>query len=325
MKFYKITLLITIALSFTYCEQKITIKKNKLTSNNPIAYTDVVYKSKRDTVFVSTYSGKIYELINGEENKKQIAAINDEIYNLVYNVQSDELYAATLNSGVAIIDASTGAVKRTLFIEQTWAYRLCYNEENGILATFDFKGNSYIWDIENDYKLLETPPELEQMRPKYIAGNGDIYFEGKNKIVRWNYRTKDIKPFKINGHIADVDTEKNIVLLDGKEFTFYNSELDSILYKQKHPNWPIHISGKEGKDSIVNVPLSLEVLSGLANSKFIYTYGLDKSIRKWKKSSGDLVETYTRHKGTISGMDSNKEKTQLVTVDLLGNLQFWNL
>ena len=120
---------------------------------------------------------------------------------------------------------------------------------------------------------------------------GNIYFEGKNKIVRWNYRTKDIKPFKINGHIADVDTEKNIVLLDGKEFTFYNSELDSILYKQKHPNWPIHISGKEGKDSIVNVPLNLEVLSGLANSKFIYTYGLDKSIRKWNKSSGDLAAT----------------------------------
>ena len=325
MKFYKITLLIPIALFFTNCEQKITIKKNQLTSNNPIAYTDVVYKSNRDTVFVSTYSGKIYELINSKENKKQIAAINDEIYNLVYNVQSDELYAATLNSGVAIIDASTGAVKRTLPIEQTWAYQLCYNEKNRILATFDFKGNSYIWDIENDYSLLETPSELQQMRPKYIADNGDIYFDGKNKIIRWNYRTKDIKPFKINGNITDIDTEKNIVLLGGKEFTFYNSELDSVLYKEKHPNWPIHISGKEGKDSIVNVPLSLEVLSGLASPKFIYTYGLDKSIRKWGKLSGDLVETYTGHKGTISGMDSNKDKTQLVTVDLLGNIKFLDL
>tara|TARA_B100001146_G_C16124082_1_gene409312 strand:+ start:55 stop:1032 length:978 start_codon:yes stop_codon:yes gene_type:complete len=325
MKFYKITVLILTVLFFTNCEQKITIKKNKFTSINPVTYTDVLYKSNRDTVFVSTYSGKIYELINNKENRKQIASLDDEIYSLVYNAQSDELYAATLNSGVVIINASTGAVTGTLPIQQTWASQLCYNEQSGLLGTFDYKGNHYIWDLKNDYKLLETPTELQQMRPKYIADNGDIYFDGKSKIIRWNYKTNDMASLNSSGHIADVDAEKNVVLIGGKEFAFYNAEVDSVLYKEKHPDWPIHISGKDRKDSIVNVPLSLEVLSGLASPKFIYTYGLDKSIRKWNKSSGSLAATYTKHKGSISGMTMNSDQNQLVTIDLLGNIQFWEL
>ena len=325
MKFYKITALILTALFFTNCEQKITLKKNKLTSINPVAYTDVVYRSNRDTVFVSTYSGKIYELINNKEDRKQIASIDDEIYNLVYNNQSDELYAATLNSGILIINASTGVIEGTLPIQQTWASQLYFNQQSALLATFDFKGNHYVWDLKNDYKLLETPTEFQQMRPKYIADNGDIYFDGKGKIIRWNYKTNDIASLNSSGHIADVDAEKNVVLIGGKEFAFYNAEVDSILYKVKHPDWPIHISGKEREDSIVNVPLSLEVLSGLASPKFIYTYGLDKSIHKWNKSSGSLAATYTKHKGSISGMTINSNQNQLVTVDLLGNIQFLDL
>lgn len=322
MKFYRTILLLLISIVFTNCEQKITVKKYKLTGINPVSYTDVVFKSSRDTVFVSTFDGKIYEVINKNENKKLIATIDDEIYNLAFNAEKNEIYAATLNSGVVIINASNGTNTRKLPIKETWAYQICYNRQNGILATFDFKGNHYVWDTKNDFKTIETPKELNQMRPKYISDNGDIYFDGQGKIISWNYTTNDIEKPKISGYIADVDDDGNILLMRGKEFTFYNSKLDSVLYKKRHPNWPIHLPDK---DSIVNVPLSLEVISGFATNKFVYTYGLDKSIRKWSKSSGNLTETYSKHKGTLSGMDINNYENQLVTVDLLGKIRFWEM
>ena len=322
MKFYKITLLLLISIVFTNCQQKITVKRHKLTGINPIAYTDVVFKSSRDTVFVSTFDGKIYEIIKKNENKKLIATIDDEIYNLAFNAEKNEIYAVTLNSGIVIINSLTGAVVRELPIKQTWAYQLYYNEQNGILATFDFKGNHYFWDTKNDFRTIKTLEELNKMRPKHISDNGDVYFDGQGKIVIWNYTTDDIEQPQINGNIAYVDDKKNILLIKGKEFAFYNSKLDSVLYKKNHPNWPIHLSDK---DSIVNVPLSLEVISGFATNKFVYTYGLDKSIRKWSKLSGDLTETYSKHKGTLSGMDINNYENQLVTVDLLGKIRFWEM
>src|SRR5690606_13598847 len=228
MKVYRIILLLLISLVFTNCEQKVTVKKHKLTGINPVAYTDVVFKSSRDTVFVSTFDGKIYEVINKNENKKLVTTIDDEIYNLTYNTEKKEInaeilnltyktekkeiYAATLNSGVVIINASSGTITRKLPIKETWAYQICYNRQNGILATFDFKGNHYVWDTKNDFKTIETPKELNQMRPKYISDNGDIYFDGQGKIISWNYITNDIEQPKISGYIADVDDEENILL-----------------------------------------------------------------------------------------------------------------
>lgn len=322
MKFYKITLLFLLSILFANCEQKITIKKHKLTGINPIAYTDVIFKSSRDTVFVSTFDGKIYEVINKNEKRKQVATIDDEIYSLAYNAEKEEIYAATLYSGVVAINASNGTVIRKLPIKETWAYQICYNEQNGILATFDFKANHYVWDTKNNFSKIETPQELNQMRPKYIADNGDVYFDGQGKIVAWNYKTNTIKQTKANGKIADVDDKKNILLVKGKEFAFYSSKKDSTYFKKKHPNWPIHLPNK---DSIVNVPLNLEIISGLTTKKSIYTYGLDKSVRKWDKSSKSLTKTYSKHKGTPSGMDITQDESQLVTVDLLGKIEFWDI
>lgn len=322
MKFYKITWLLLLTILFTNCEQNITIKKHKLTGINPLAYTDVIFKSDQDTVFVSTFDGKIYEIVDHKKGRKQIADIDDEIYNLAYNPEKAELYAATLYSGVVVINASNGTITKKLPIKETWAYQICYNKRNGILATFDFKGNHYIWDTEKDFSNIKAPQELNQMRPKYIADNGDLYFDGQGKIVTWNYKTNTLEQHNASGKIADVDDDKNLVLVGSKEFTFYDPNKDHIYFKKKHPNWPIHLPGK---DSIVNVPLHLEIISGFTTKKFIYTYGLDKSIREWDKLTGKLTKTYTEHKATLSGMDISQDESQLVSVDLLGKVHFLNL
>src|SRR5690606_4542114 len=296
--------------------------KHKLTGINPLAYTDVIFKSDQDTVFVSTFDGKIYEVVNGRGDRKQIAHIDDEIYSLAYSPLKAELYAATLYSGIVVINASNGTITTKLPIKATWANQISYNTQNGILAAFDFKGNHYIWDTQKDFGNIIAPLELNQMRPKYIADNGDIYFDGQGKIVTWNYKTNALEQHKASGKITDVDIDKNIVLVGSKEFTFYDPKKDHIYFKKKHPNWPIHLPGK---DSIVNVPLHLEIISGLTTKKFIYTYGLDKSIREWDKLTGKLTKTYTEHKATLSGMDISQDESQLVSVDLLGKVHFLNL
>ncbi|MDG3581240.1 WD40 repeat domain-containing protein [Galbibacter pacificus] len=323
MKFYKIATLVFLSLLFTNCKQRITIKKSKFTGINPVSYTDVVFTSSRDTVFVSTYDGKIYELINQKNNRKQIAAIDDEIYNMAYNAEKNEVYAATLHLGIVVINTLSGALIKKIPLKASWAYQLCYNQKNGILATFDFKGNHYIWDTENDFKQLDTPAELKQMRPKHITDNGDIYFDGRmNKILVWNYKTNEIKQHTIKGKLADVDSEANFLLIDGKEFGYYNTASDSLYYSKKHPDWPIYLADK---DTTVNVPLNLEVITGLMTKGHLYTYGLDKSIRKWNKPSGAIVETYSKHRATPSAMDITQDRSQLVTVDLKGGIEFWDL
>lgn len=98
--------------------------------------------------------------------------------------------------------------------------------------------------------------------------------------------------------------------------------MDSVFYQNKHPDWPIYVADK---DTTVNVPLNLEIISGIMTADNIYTLGLDKSLRKWEKQSGELIETYSLHRGTPSAMDISKDESQLVTVDLLGKIHFWNL
>ncbi|WP_335964733.1 hypothetical protein [Galbibacter sp. PAP.153] len=76
----------------------------------------------------------------------------------------------------------------------------------------------------NNFKLLDTPDELKQIRPKHIADNGDIYFDGPmGKVNIWNYKTDIIRQNKVKGKLADVDIKHNFLLIDGKEFGYYNA------------------------------------------------------------------------------------------------------
>lgn len=320
--FSKIIVLFLIAGFIAGCQQHITVKKTKMTGINPVSYTDVTFRSGRDTVLVSTFDGKIYEVVRNHPGKKQVAHINDEIYDMAYDPGKEEIYAATLHSGIAVIDVRNGKTVRTLPLKTTWAHRLCYNPENGILATYDFKGNNYLWDTTKDFSTLDIPEQLKKLRPQYIADNGTVYFDGNGKITAWNSGTDTVEQTDVKGRLADVDDENNLLLTGGKEFAFYHSEQDSVYYRKAHPDWPIYLADR---DTIVNVPLSLEINFALMTGESVYTCGLDKSLRKWDKRSGALAETFSSHRNTPSGMDMNTGKTQLVTVDLGGNIRFWDL
>ncbi|MDR6300988.1 WD40 repeat domain-containing protein [Mesonia maritima] len=318
----RITILISILILFSQCKQEIKLKPQKLTGNNPVAFTDVIYKSGRDTVFVSTYGGHIYEIINNKTKKKKIALLDDEIYSMAYNSSTKQIYAATLNSGIAVIDAENGKLIKTLKLKETWAHKLTYNQQSKLLATSDFKGNHYIWNTADNFRILETPKKIRNAQPKYITDNGIIYFNKRNEVLVWNTQTNQIFSHSLTGTLEDVDKNNNLLVIGGKQFALYNTSTDSLVYKNKHPNWPIYL---KDKDSFVNVPLTLEIVSGKLGNNTIYTAGLDKTIRKWKKSTGSLEETLKKHRASISAISLNKNKSQLVSVDLSGTIYFWEL
>ena len=322
MKLYKTSTLLFLLMILWGCQQEISVKKNSFTAINPVSYTDVIYKTNRDTVFVSTFDGKIYEVIK-RNTKQQTASVNDEIYAIAYNAEKANLYAATLNSGIVVINTKDGSIIKRLPLKETWAIKLFFNPVNGILATYDFKGNHYVWNTNEDFKSIKTPDILKQIYPKYIKDNGDIYFEGRGKVLVWNYKTNCIKKkSKISGQLIDVDRNENYLLLSGKQFSFYNPKADSTVFTKKHPNWPIYLANK---DSILNVPLNLEITLGLMTTTAIYTSGLDKSLRKWDKSNGELLETYSHYRNTPSAMAIAEDESQLVVVNLGGQVKFQEL
>ena len=107
-----------------------------------------------------------------------------------------------------------------------------------------------------------------------------------------------------------------------KEFGFFDTKADSLRYTQQHPDWPVYVADK---DTIINVPLSLEITSGIITVNTIYTCGLDKSLRRWDKQSGNLLTTYPPCENTPSAMDISQDQEQLVIVDLGGGITFQEL
>ncbi|MCX2839075.1 WD40 repeat domain-containing protein [Salinimicrobium sp. MT39] len=305
------------------CKQEVIIKDGKFTGINPVSHTDVIYKGKSDTVLVSTYDGKIYEVIKGKSSKKQLTAINDEIYAIAYNSDKDEIYAATLNSGIAVIDVYNGNILKYLPLNDSWAKQLVFNSENGILATYDYKGNHYLWRVNDGFKRIHTPIKLQELKPRHIHNNGDIYFEDKRGFIVWNYQTNfEEEKRTLKGGLADIDKNKDLLLINGKEFTLYRTTSDKIQFTLQHPDWPIYVPER---DTTIDIPLSLEIVSGQLSEKYIFTCGLDKSIRKWDKQSGELVKTYGPLRNTPSGIAITEDEMQFVVTDLGGNILFRNI
>ena len=304
------------------CEQKVVLKDYSFTGVNPVAYTDVVFKSARDTAFVSTFDGKIYEIINGETQRRPIAEIDDEIYDMVFEPKDQKMYLATLNSGVVVLGLGSGEILRKLQLKATWGHELIYNGESGLLATNDFSGNSYLWDTRGDFDPVEIPAEYQDMRLRKIDSTG-VYFQGQGKIVLWNKDGNGNSHKGVSeGKLRDVDALGNYLFLSGKEFSFLKAGSDSVQFRKKHLDWPVYIADA---DSMVHVPLSLELLDGKMTDQDIITVGLDKTIRFWDKNSGELNMTHTAHRASISAMAINKDQSQMVSVDLGGNAIFMDI
>ncbi len=320
-----IPLIISVLLLFCFsCNQKNEKDTNKLTAINPLSFTSVVFSSDTDTAFVSTYSGRIAQIIKNDPDEKVIANIDDEIYALVYLKKRKEVIAATLNSGIVVINIKTGKINKSLSLNDSWTINLSVTKDEKYLFTSDLKRRNYIWDIDNNYQVVDLPESLSKKQLKGADDFNKFYFVSAGKAFVWNIRNNTIDSELSIGYnkIVDIDNQGNILLMNHNKALLYNRENDSITFSVNHPSWIFYNTKGE---MLGEIPLSLKLTEGKFTEKQIFTGGIDRSIRVWNKESGKLIDSWTEHKATISGLALNNDQSQLVSVDLKGNIRFWDL
>lgn len=303
------------------CKQEVKVHESSFSAVNPLSYTDVTFKSIRDTVLVSTFSGRIAERINGQNKEIILINLADEIYSLAFDPKSHCIYASTLHSGILIIDANKKTVTDSMDVEGSWIADIYLSENGEFLAGNSANRQNYIWDLTNNIPV-KLPESLSNFRISGIDQLGDIILKGNRKFVFWNPKMNTIKKeITIPGILKDIDEQGNMLLFYDKDFAFYRFDVDSVSFRKHHEDWPYYL--KE-QDTIVRIPIQFALTVGQLTDQYIYTAGIDRSIRKWSKTDGQLVEDIIVHKATISAIDLSPDKSQIVSVDLKGGIIFSN-
>ena len=318
---------ITLLIPFLIITQSSCLKNNngfmdKLTSINPVSYTDVVYMGRTDTVVVSTFSGRIAQIINGQPLEKVKCQLDDEIYSMAYSYRDRILFAATLESGILAIDIDKGKIINELSIKDLWCTSLVLSPDESILGTYDLGGNNYLWDINNNFTRIEVPDIPKNMLVRYIDRDHQVYFSGNNSIIVWSLdKGCQTNEWKSPGKLIDVADNGALLLINSNEFIEFDVSKNEAIITQTHPDWPLTISSGE----TVRIPYHMALTKALFSEEKIYSCGIDRTIRIWDRKSGELISEWIKHNATISGIKIARSSDQVVTVDLKGGIFFWDL
>ena len=320
MKSRELLLIIAIAgLLLNGCKQEVTVAESKLTGINPLSYTDVVYMASRDTVLVSTFSGRIAQRIKGNENEEVIAQLSDEIHGLAYDQKNQLIYATTLQSGIVIIDLNTKSIVDSLPVSDSWISEIYLSKNGEILGGYSAHRENFLWNLKSK-TLVELPESLNSFRIAGMDEKGYFLLKGNGKFVTWNPDDNQVeKEISLTGSLKDIDDDGNMLLFLDKEFQFYSGKSDSVAFRKQHPDWPYFVKEQE---EAIRIPLQLSLTVGQLTEKYIFTAGVDRSIRKWSLTDGELVKDILDHKATISAMDCAENQSQIVSVDLKGGIVF---
>ncbi|MEW7279895.1 hypothetical protein ABW636_14980 [Aquimarina sp. 2201CG1-2-11] len=318
----KEVVLMVVVLLFVSCNTT-SNKTQKLTGVNPISYTDVAYISEKDTVIVSTYSGRIAKRIKGDKKEEVLAQINDEIYSLAYSEKTNEIIASTLASGILILDAKSRNIKRRLATGESWINNIQLSNDRKYLMGYNGKGENFVWDIYTNYERMIYPESFTGGLIRFGKSN-KLYHSYYDKMVIWNLENHTITTQKINqGRLVDVDDANNKLLIHRNKFTIQSATGDTTkTMSKKHPDWPYYQSGK---DTIYRIPIQMELTVGCFAKNTICTGGFDRSIRFWNKTTGDLEGELLTHRATISSIKVSKDQNQMVSVDLKGGIHFTDI
>lgn len=320
----RISIVLTVFLSVILggCKQVVKVHESSFSAVNPLSYTDVIFKSARDTVLVSTFSGRIAERIKGYNKEKVLINLTDEIYSLAYDQKTHRIYASTLHSGILIVDANNNTVTDSLNVDGSWISDIFLSQNGELLAGNSVNRQNYIWDMKNNISI-KLPDSLSNYMVVGIDEPGEIILKGNGKFIFWNVQENLIKKERAcTGKLKGIDESGNMLLFYDKDFQFYSANEDSISFRKHHQDWPYYL--KE-EDTIVRIPLQLALTVGQLTDQYIFTAGVDRSIRKWGKLNGQLIEDIIKHKATISAIDLSPDQLQLVSVDLKGGILFYEI
>ena len=312
----------------------------KMTAINPKSYTDVVYIRGQDIVVTSTYTGRLSMIVRYSIQEKVIANLGDEIYSLAYNPIKNEIAASTFENGIKIINLKSGKVINTLEVGNYWSNNILYSNNFSHLIAHDVKGNRYIWNVTSNYEKINFPQNMPNGRIFEMTENVIIKIVSPKNIYNWNFKDAKIESdFSIDiKRFGDIDFDGNILSVDFNSCSLYNFKEKKFFFTVKHPNWlrdtrdyPNYetIKKQYPQDFTDDGYLIMEGYNmQLTMVRFIKdkicTASIDRSIRVWDKSTGDLIETLKGHKATVNRIKVNKSENQLVSIDLKGGIKFWD-
>jgi WD40 repeat protein len=305
--------------------QRNNIYINKFTNINPVSYTDVIFIGAKDTVLVSTYSGRIAKIINGSNKENILAKISDEIYALAYNKNAREIIASTLDNGILIINELNGKVVMKIPIHASWANTLVCSDNFKYLVAYDQKGKRYVFDIANNYRNIEFDTTMPPGRIINIDKDNIATIVKAKKVIKWNLLDNTIvNDWDVElDRFSDMDNNGNFLSLNFNECTKYDANKHLAAFKIMHPNWPL--PNPENSSEVFEIPYHMQLNAAKFAKFFIYTASIDRSVRVWDKTTGKLMTTLNGHKGSISKLKVSKEETQVVSVDLKGVIKFWDV
>lgn len=326
MKNNTFSLLIIFSVNFFYfsCHSQ-DIFIPKFTNINPISFTDVTYISKKDTVLVTTYNGRIAKIIKDNPKEIFVAKIEDEIYSISYNPEKKVIAITTLENGILIVDINSGKILKRLPIKNSWCINAFYNDNFKYLISHDQDGNRYVWDVNKGYEFVNLSKEIPMGGIKNINEKEVFTIITSNKLLFWDSIKKEtISEFKISlQRFADMDSLGNFLSLDYNECTKFNIYKNSKEFKIKHPNMPF--KNPNDSNEIVEIPFQMQLTAAKFAGDKIVTASIDRSIRVWEKNSGELIETLTLHNATINKIKVSKDQSQVVSIDLKGGIHFWEV
>lgn len=314
---------------------------SKLTAINATSYTDVIFTGIKDTVLVSTFSGRIGMRINGVSKEKVIANVHDEIYSLAYHPKRKEVVASTLENGILLIKFETGAILKKLPLKTTWSINVFYSDNYQYLITHDQKGNRYLWDVKNDYKEISLSNEVPPGRIVKMDAAGLMTIVTPNKLAVWDFHkesvltSKDVQLVRF----GDMDKDGYLLSVDFNECAKYNTVSKKNEFVVRHPNrlrdirdYPNYqrtlqqSPGDFTKDGLlIDDGYSMQLTMVRFAKNYIYTASIDRSIRQWNKETGALLSSLTGHRATVNKIRINTAETQMVSIDLKGGIRFWTI
>jgi WD40 repeat protein len=318
-------LFISLLLNINCLAQKESIYISKFTNINPISYTDVVYTASKDTVLISTYSGRIARIIKNQSKEIVVANIDDEIYSLNYSKQKKQIIASTLSKGILLVNELTGKIVRTIPIPSSWSNSVVCSEDLRYITALDQKGNRYLFDANKNYKNIGNDTLIPSGRIAAIDSNYIATIVTSKKVTLWSLiERKEIKSWSVElERFGDMDYAGGFLSINFNECTKYDALIKAASVKIMHPNWPL--ANPDNPAETFDIPLQLQINAAKFVKGFIYTGSIDRSVRVWDKNSGQLITTLYGHKGSITKIKVNTSQTQVVSVDLKGVIKFWEV
>lgn len=311
----------------------------KMTAINPTSFTDVVYVGSKDTVVISTYSGRLSLIVKNRPKEKIIANLGDEIYSLAYNSKNKEIAASTLEGGVKIVNIETGRISKSLKVGKTWSNNILFSNDFNYLIAHDVKGNRYVWDVKNNYEAIPLSSKVPNGRIFEMSDDGMLKIVSPQKLFIWDFKEEKINVVdSINiMRFGDIDEKGNILSVDFNTCALFDYQSKKNVFTLKHPNWlryykdypnyenlkkqnPDHFTA-DGYLIMEDYSMQLTMVKFIKDK--ICTASIDRSIRVWDKETGNLLDTFKGHRATVNRIKVNKLGNQLVSIDLKGGIKFW--